>query len=103
MRQIPTDRGDCGVDKSVNTKQEADDRKALRVAPETKPLLPPPRGMACLSDPTSDRYLIRLFYSSRHHNLDPSANDVHFEHYFFIDTFLSIDNPMGITSLMVPH
>ena len=62
------------------------DRNILRVAPE-KPWLPPQRVLARLSDTTSDRYRIRLFDSSKLHNLDPSASNFRTEHDFFINAF----------------
>ena len=62
-------------------------RNILRVAPEKKLWLPPQRVLARLSDTTSDRYRIRLFDSSKLHNLDPSASNFRTEHDFFIDAF----------------
>ena len=87
MHHSPGDRDDPGVGTSIDTSQETVDRNILRLAPEKKPWLPPQRVLSRLSDTTSDRYRIRLFYSSKLYKLDPSASNFRTEHDFFIDVF----------------
>ena len=87
MRHDRDDRSGSGVGTSIDTTQEASDRGILRVAPEKKAWLHPQRVLNRLSDTVSDRYRIRLFYSSTLHGLDSSESDFRTEHDFYIDLF----------------
>ena len=89
MHQSPSDRDDPGVGTSIDTSQETVDRNILRLAPEKKPWLPPQRVLARPSDTTSDRYRIKLFDSSKLHQLDPSASNFRTGNDFFIDAFFN--------------
>ena len=81
------DRTGRGVGTSIDPTQEASDCGILRVAPEKKAWLPPQRVLNRLSNTVSDRYRIRLFYSSRLYDLESSASKFRTEHDFYIDVF----------------
>ena len=87
IRQSPDDRGDYGVERSVNTRRQAADRNILGHAPEKTSWLLSHRVLARLSDTTSEHHRIRLFYSSQPYKLDPSASNYRTEHDFFIEAF----------------
>ena len=56
MHLSQDDRGDHGVDSSIDTKQEARYCSIMRVTPEKKPWLPPQQMFYRLSDTVSNRY-----------------------------------------------
>uniref|UniRef100_A0AAV1V0B5 Uncharacterized protein n=1 Tax=Peronospora matthiolae TaxID=2874970 RepID=A0AAV1V0B5_9STRA len=79
-----------GASTSVGTSQKERDRNVLRLAPEKKAWMPPKSVMDHLSSPTSDRYRVRLFDSSRIHHLDPSAKNYHAENEFLSQLVISL-------------
>ena len=97
------DRTGRGISTSIDTTQEARDRTIVGVAPEKKAWLPPQRVLNRLSNTVSDRYRIRLFYSSRLYDLESSASKFRTEHDFYIDVFFKPRWYSGNHKVMVPR